>query len=242
LRSLIPIIVDPKVPLEAKIKELLPYVNNLITKKDTLLKSALQEVGSKLVLSYPNDAKAHALFGDILISSGNLKGAILQFEKTIALDDKKYLVWSQLLYALYDDNDFTKLKKFADQAIDLFPNEAESFFFAAMADIHFNKPNSSFSLAEEAIMISGSDKDKSALSFTAKAASLLALGETDKAEFEITKALEYSEYKNAFAYEIQGDIFIKNKNFTGAKQAYASSLKRGNQSKRLEKKINEQAN
>lgn len=242
LRSLLPIISNQSVPLDSKIKEILPYIENLSVGKDTALKEALMEVGNKLILTHPTEAKAHALYGDILIHSGEISMAAIQYEKTLEIDDKKYAVWEQLMFALYELNQFDNLKKYATEAIDYFPNEAVSYFFASMAEIESRNAKSALSLAEEGVKIAAIHSKKASLLYTALSSAKLALGDVVNAKDAAEKAVQLSEGKNSFAFESLGDIAKYSKDLNAAKEAWAKSKVLGNNSRRLQAKIEGESN
>ena len=81
LRSLSPIIENKAIPVDRKILELVPYVDQLNTTYDQELADALIMLSDKITVIHPKEAKSHALHGDILLASNRPKDAAKAYEK-----------------------------------------------------------------------------------------------------------------------------------------------------------------
>ena len=121
LRSLTPVIEDKTIPVDRKILELVPFIDQLNHKYDDELADALVMLSERIATIHVDEAKAHALKGDILMSINNVKGAAKAYEKTISLNDNVYSVWEGLLEAYTELGDKVKLKMAATVALVLLP-------------------------------------------------------------------------------------------------------------------------
>ncbi len=66
LTTLEPLMSNPDAPIDMKIKELLPHVQQHAATGDSLLGRQLIDLCDKLVIAHPNEAKSHAIYGDVL--------------------------------------------------------------------------------------------------------------------------------------------------------------------------------
>ena len=155
LRTIIPLIKNQNIPIDEKVKELLPYLTTLVEKNDTSFKSELTDIGQTLSLTHPGEAKAQAFYGDILYSAGQFKGAIQQYQKTLKLNNKVYAVWKNLMSSLEFVEDFAELDKIANQAIDYFPNNVEGYITLGRSLLKQNKMSEAKEILNEALTISG---------------------------------------------------------------------------------------
>ena len=90
------------------------------------------EIGNKLVLTHPDDAKAYSLYGDVLFHTGNMEGAIQRYEQTLQKKKKVFSVWDQLMYAYFETAETGKLAKLSNDAIDFFPTRHPLIFTTAL--------------------------------------------------------------------------------------------------------------
>jgi tetratricopeptide (TPR) repeat protein len=238
LMSLLPIVGNPSIDIDVKVKELLPYVKNLAQGNNLELKNALVELSEKLVNTHPNEAKAYSMYGDILINIGDLQGAIAKYEKTLKLNNKVFAVWEQLLYAYLETNDNQNLIKYSNQALDLFPNQAIVYYFASIAATNNKNIKEGISNAEEGILVAGGNKVNTSKLNTALALAQLTNKDYSSALSSIDKAMVLSENKNSFAVEIQGDVFAAQGDQAKAIVAWKKSFDMGNKSKSLNQKLN----
>lgn len=158
LRTIIPLIKNQNIPIDEKVKELLPYLTALVEKNDTTFRAELSDIGQTLSLTHPAEAKAQAFYGDILYSSGQYKGAVQQYQKTLKLNNKVFGVWKNLMHSLEMTEDLAELDKTANQAIDFFPNNVESYIILGKSYIKQNKMADARDILSEALPISGGNQ------------------------------------------------------------------------------------
>lgn len=128
LNSLKPVFEDPGTDIDTKIKELMPYVNRLASTGERSLGNTLLALSSLVTAVHPNEAKSHALLGDVLYYTGQTDRALEQYRKTLELDETVWLVWEQMLYILADKKDYDGLIAASENALDLFPNQAVAYY------------------------------------------------------------------------------------------------------------------
>jgi len=238
LRSLAPLIENKTIPVDRKVLELVPYVDQLNKKYDQELADALVMLSDKISLNHPSEAKAHALKGDILMASGNIKGAAKAYEKTISINDKIFSVWEGWMEALAKTEDHAKLKSVATDVLDLFPNKPSAYMHYGRAHTLSNDATEAIDLLQEGLMVSGKDIYSKSNIQAELGRAYAAKKDYDKALEAIAQALDISQNQNALAFEIQGDIYKAKGDNGKAKESWKKAQKAGNQSKALTKKIN----
>ena len=128
LNSLKPVFEDPNTDIDTKIKEIFPYVNELAASGDKNLGATLLALTSLLETVHADDAKSHSVLADVLYYNGQIDRAMVQYQKTLELDDAKWPVWEQLLYIYAEKKDFDKLIETSEDALDIFPNQATAYY------------------------------------------------------------------------------------------------------------------
>ena len=235
--GLYPMISNPDAPIDLKIKELLPFVQQHADSGDTILGKQLIDLCDKLVIAHPNEAKAHAIYADVLKNNDENTAAIRQYEKTLKLNNKNFMVWEQLMICQEKTGNFEDLGKTATGAMDYFPNQAISYYFAARSFIQKNEIKQAQSLLEEASMISaGSPFINSKISY---ANALIEFGKKNlQAALQYAeKALEASGGKNAEAMELRGDIHMEKGDLREAEKCWRQAIGLGGNKKGLEARI-----
>lgn len=150
LLSLKPTFSKSDMAVDAKIKELLPYVNRLAdrnVKTDPDTRAALLELSQVLVQAHPNEAKTYSLYGDVLYQLGDVQEALTQYEKCLSITQSVFAVWEQKMLIEEELGDYEALQKTSEAALDLYPNQASVFFFNGLSAFYLKKDN----IAEESL-------------------------------------------------------------------------------------------
>jgi len=237
LRSLTPIIENITIPVDRKVLELVPYLDQLNQKYDPELADALVMLSDKIATIHPEEAKAHALKGDVLISTNNIKGASKAYEKTIALNDNVYTIWEGLLEAYTELGDVIKLKKTATDALDLFPNKPSAYMYYGRAYTMGNDVTEAIDILQEGIMVSGKDVTNKSNIYAELGRAYLTKKEYDKADESITKSLELSKDLNGVAHEIKGDLHYAKGDTDLAVKSWKKAMDTSSASPRIQEKI-----
>lgn len=156
LQALKPNFAKSEIVIDVKIKELLPYVNRLAdnnkqTAADT--KNALIELAQTLAQTHPSEAKAYAVYGDILYQLGDLQEALTQYEKCLDLTKTVFAVWEQKMMIEEELGDYQALQSTSDAALELYPNQATVFFFHGLAAFYLKKDAIAAESLSQALMM-----------------------------------------------------------------------------------------
>jgi tetratricopeptide (TPR) repeat protein len=155
LMSISPIMSNESIELDAKIAELLPFVEKYVAERDAALERPLTELVEILVKQYPDEAKVHALYGDLLYHSGSLEKAATEYEKTLVLDKSVYQVWEQLLQVRVETNDPDAVLRTSEDALNVFPNQGAIYYLRGLAYAYKEDFTSAETELQQALIMSG---------------------------------------------------------------------------------------
>ncbi len=163
-RELLALLARTDVELDLKIGRLLPMIQQVASTNDRALADRLLALTAELRRVHPDAAKATAIEGDLYYHSGRLAEAAEAYRATLELDDTVYPVWEQLLATLYLDNQAVELRKYAEEALDIFPNRPSVYVHYALGEAFrgdFDEANNLLRQAQ--LMVSGSPESAAAL-------------------------------------------------------------------------------
>jgi len=237
LRSLTPVIENQSIPVDRKILELVPYVDQLNNNYEQELADALIMLSDKITVIHPKEAKSFALHGDILLASNRAKDAAKAYEKTLSINDNVYLVWEGLMEAYTETKDYQNLLRVATDALDLFPNKASAYMYYGRANTLTKNYSEAIDLLKEGVFVSGKDVYNKSNILAELARAYSGQNDFDLAEENITSALNMSDNKNGLALEISGDILFLKGDTSGAISQWKKAQKAGIRSNNLSEKI-----
>lgn len=237
LRSLTPILENASIPVDRKVLELIPYVDQLNQEYDAELADALIMLTDKISVIHADDAKSHALKGDVLYTTGKLKSAAKSYEKTLSLDNKVYPVWENLMSVYSDLDDITNLKRVATDALDYYPNMASAYMYYGRANSLSGNATEAAELLEEGVFVSGKDVTAKSNIYAELGRAYAALGKKAEANEAVLQALSLSQNQNPLALEIYGDLLASDGKKSDAVKQWKEALKMGAYPARLDKKI-----
>ncbi|MEL6721157.1 MAG: tetratricopeptide repeat protein, partial [Bacteroidota bacterium] len=116
------------IKIDDKIQELLPLMEDAIQSNNPSKLDKTLALAEILVKVHPQEAKAYAAYGDLLYYKGELEEAKNTYLKTLELDESVYTVWEQLMYIYWQQKDYDALIDACEEAIDIFPNQAQVYF------------------------------------------------------------------------------------------------------------------
>lgn len=135
LASIRPVFADPKVSIDSKIKELMPFLSKMEAGKDPALNQNLLALGALLEQAHPDDAKAWSISGDMLYLNNQGDKALEKYRRCIKLNPGVFPVWDNMLSILRDQKDYTGAERVANQALDVFPNQPKIYLHYAAAAV-----------------------------------------------------------------------------------------------------------
>jgi tetratricopeptide (TPR) repeat protein len=155
LNSLKPVFADPSAPIDAKIKEIIPYVPKMAG--DPALTQTLLELGQSLEKTHPDDPKAWSVSGDLLYQLDRNAEALERYRRCIRLGAKVFSVWDNLLAILAAQKQYADMLQAAEQAIDAFPNQPKAYFYYAAAANLLGRHDDALQQLEQALLMVGNN-------------------------------------------------------------------------------------
>ncbi|RMF20374.1 MAG: tetratricopeptide repeat protein, partial [Bacteroidetes bacterium] len=154
-----PVFRNPNVNIDAKIGEILPLIEEAVQNDDRPRMETLLRLTRLLEEVHPNEAKAFAVTADLLFHSGRTAEAVEHYRQTLELDDSVYLVWEQLLNALAQLRRWKELTRSAEEALELFPNQATLNYLYGLGLLEQGKAPAAVSTLEQALLMAAGLED-----------------------------------------------------------------------------------
>lgn len=150
------IFADADVPIDLKIKQILPLVEQAANSPGPEGANRLLPLCEVIRDAHPKEAKAHALYADVLGLAGNTEAAVVAYREALKYDKSVFAVWEQLMLMLLGQNDFKELQSVSEESLDLFPNQALSYYLNGLAALRMEDfQNAVSSLQQASFMTSG---------------------------------------------------------------------------------------
>ncbi len=112
---------SPQVDVGQKIKILLGYMPKI---QDPAVKANALQLSAVLVKAHPADARAQALYGDMLMQNQQYAEAKPVFKKSISLSKENYATFEQLVRIELSENKIDEAIADGEEALTYFPNQA----------------------------------------------------------------------------------------------------------------------
>lgn len=119
-----------EMPLAEKVKiiaALFPKLNQPVIAKN------VSELSKLVAEKNPTEAKALALYGDVLYQQNNLKEALGQYQAALKLNEQVYVVWEQVINIQTLLGNYDDAIKVGDEALTIYPNQASLYYYMAYA-------------------------------------------------------------------------------------------------------------
>lgn len=250
------------VDLDLKVGKLLPLIQQVANTGDRTLADRLLQLTAELRRVHPDAAKAAAIEGDLYFHSGRLSEAARAYRETLELDDTVYPVWEQLLAALYLDNQIADLRKYAEEALDVFPNRPAVYVHYALGEAlrgDFAEANNLLQQAQ--LMVSANPEAAAAVDALLAALAILEtetgagdidlarlpggsrgplafyLAQREAPELSALQAADTPENTNALLLELMGDAQLAAGDKAAAADLYTRARAAGSQSPTLGPKL-----
>lgn len=230
LNALKPVFEDPTVSIDLKVGKILPLLQQMVDRPDLQIATALLELTDILERVHSDDAKSFAAAGDILMNAGRYNDAIQKYRQAIRLDDTVYPVWEQLLFALQVTGAAADQAAFAEQAMDVFPNQAMVYYNAALGYLGLADPGEAIYNLEQALLMAGQNKNLQEIVISAIGLAYTIDNNLGEAEDAFAKALEinpnsgltntrYAIYLSVKGETTQAEKILKTYEGQGERQA-----------------------
>jgi tetratricopeptide (TPR) repeat protein len=157
LATLQPLFSDPKVPIDSKIKELLPFFSKMGANADPTFTQNLLALGTALENAHPDDPKAWSASGDLLYYADRPADALEKYRRCIQLNPAVFSVWDNTLSILAAQKNYPELLRTAEQAMDAFPNQPKAYFFYGAAANLLGRPDDALPTLEQGLLMTANN-------------------------------------------------------------------------------------
>lgn len=237
LSSLKSLYSNPAVPLKEKIKELIPFVNDLNPDTDIDSKNKLVELVDVLIIAHPTEAPVYAIQGDINFKTADYAQAIESYKKTLELDPTVYNVWTQLFYAQIEEEQYEGLTIYGEKALDIFPNQPLNYYMVAKGFINMNRPDEATDYIMEGSIVAGKNKSIKSDFDMLKAGQYILKNDHKKALQLIDQLSIDTDIYSPEQLEVIGDLYIQLNESKKAKSIYLKAQKLGYNNPKFNQKI-----
>lgn len=193
LASIKPLFADPKVSIDSKVKELVPFLTKITTGTDPVLTQNILELGGLLEQAHPEDAKAWSLSGDILYLAGHSAEALEKYRRCIKLNPAVFSVWDNMLSILREQKNFKEAESMAEQALDVFPNQPKACLHYAASATALGHFDAAINQLNQAMLMVGNNPLMRAEILDLNGDALLGKGDKGKAKEMWMKAYDISK-------------------------------------------------
>ena len=197
---------DPKSSITSKLIMLGTY-NQLLAqsrsdgKPDTNLEAFVIDLYSKLEQTDPADANVQLAGGDLFMSLDKPREAKARYLKSIRLGTTSYEAWQNLLYLENQEQHYDSVIRYAEEALEVFPNQANIYYFNGYAHLRKRDFRNATNLLEQAKRLSKNNEQQ-----VAEINSML--GDAYQAMKEYEKSAK--AYDEALAFNPMNDIVLNN--------------------------------
>jgi len=173
---------------------------------------------------HPNDAKAQAVYADMLAQNNMFKEAKDVYKKSVQINSNIYIVHEQLVRLDLGDNAWDEAIKDGENALSLFPNQAWMNYLVAVAYLQKKTPIKALSYLKNAVALQTDDKDLSVQSYTALGDCYHELKDNNQSDAAYDRALTFNPDNaytlNNYAYYLS----IRNEQLEKAAQMSKHSI------------------
>lgn len=120
---------DKSLPVDVKIHIMLSFFGRL---KEKGILEKTEQLAAITAEVHPSEAKAAAIYGDVLYQAQKLKEAKDAYKKALLLNKNVYLIWLQLLQIETYINDYEGAVSDGEEALNLFPVDPDLYFYTAI--------------------------------------------------------------------------------------------------------------
>ena len=146
----------PDVDVDQKIKIVMGYLPKF---PDPDAKASALELSRIITVAHPDEPRAWALYGDMLLQNGKVKDAKTMYQKSISLNNQSYDVQEQLVRIEIGENDNDDAIKDGENALSYFPNQASMNYLVGVAWLQKKDYNKALGYLKNATSLEMDDRE-----------------------------------------------------------------------------------
>ncbi|EHQ28338.1 tetratricopeptide repeat protein [Mucilaginibacter paludis] len=205
----------PDLSIEQELNIIMGYLPKF---PDADAKASSLELSRILTVTYPNNSKAFAVYGDMLLQNENYKDAKIAYKKSLKLDGQVYVAWEQLVRIELSDNNLDDAIKDGEEALSIFPNQAWMNYLVGVAWLQKKNYNKALSYVSNVPSLETQDKTMLSQAYSAMGDCYHSMKDIKKSDEAYDKSIAYNPDNiytlNNFAYYLS----IRNEDLEKAAQ------------------------
>lgn len=147
---------DPNLSIDEKVRIVLSFFPMFA---DFKARAYANELASIMTKTHPDEAKAFAVYGDVLFQEKKYNEARDSYKKALKLNDQIYQIWEQLLRIEVSQGDFQQAIADGEEGLSVFPNQAELYLYTAIAYSQTKKHEKAISYLKNAADLETEDPE-----------------------------------------------------------------------------------
>lgn len=224
---------NPDLSIDQKIRIVMGYFPKFAdpATRNGALTSAL-ELCRMIAEIHPNEAKAHALYADVLVQNEKYNEAKTEYEKSIKLNGQIYETREQLVRIELSNSDLDGVIRDGEMALSFFPNQGWMNYFVGTAWLQKKDYKKALSYLKNAAALEFQDKELLTMTYSQLGDCYHAMQDNKSSDVSYDKALgfnpdnKYTLNNYAYYLSIRGEQLDK-----AAQMAkHANDLEAGNPS------------
>lgn len=124
---------NPDLSIEDKIDFVRPFLK--YTEVDSTKGGEGLMLCRMILTAHPKDARAYALYGDMLLQCHEPDSALAQYRHALSIDDSKYEVWQQVMFVEAAGRQNDSLLRVSEEVIKKFPGRFAGWYFNGSVNI-----------------------------------------------------------------------------------------------------------
>lgn len=192
---------DPDLNIDEKVRIILSFFP---TFADMKARAYANELASIMVRIHPDEAKAFAVYGDVLFQERKYDQAQTSYKKALDINDQVYQIWEQLLRIEVNRGEFQQAITDGERALSIFPNQALLYFYTGIAYGQTQKHEKAISYMKNTLDLELEDQEIVVQVYSTMGDSFNALKKFKDSDQAYSKALELdprnSYVLNNYAY------------------------------------------
>jgi tetratricopeptide (TPR) repeat protein len=143
-------------PIDQKVGIVIGYFSKF---PDSVALAKASLLAQLVTTIHPENPKSFSLYGDVLYQAKKLPQAEKAYEKALELNPNVYAIWDQLIRIKMGVNNYDGAIKASLQAVELFPNQADLFYFLGVAYSQTKQNDKAITNLKQALELYVDDND-----------------------------------------------------------------------------------
>ena len=129
---------DPTINPDIKVQVIASYTYKIAQARSKNapnidLETNTMKLVKKLINMHPEEANAYAVQGDLYYAFSKKEQALINYEKTVELDENNFQVWQNILQLDSELNDSEAAIDHSERALEIFPNQSIIYMYYGLA-------------------------------------------------------------------------------------------------------------